>query len=119
MRPLIRADLAAQLGVHESAISRVASRKYMATPKGVFPFSYFFSAKVARRSGGSVSATAIKARLRLAIANEDPRHPMSDAKLVELLSKQDVRIARRTVAKYREALSIPSASQRAKLVANA
>ena len=112
MRPLIRAEIADEIGVHESTISRVTSNKYMETPRGIFELSYCFSSKVQTRSGGEVSSVAIRAMLKEFIDHEDRRKPLSDQKLMDMLQDRNIRVARRTVAKYREAMSIPSSSLR-------
>ncbi len=115
MRPMVLQDVAQEIGMHESTISRVTTRKYMHTPRGVYELKYFFSSHVGTTAGGECSATAIRAMIRKLIEAEDPRHPLSDIKLAALLQAQGIQVARRTVAKYREALSIPSSSQRRRL----
>ncbi len=112
MKPMVLKDLADQLGLHESTISRVTTRKYMHTPRGVFEFKYFFSSHVGTETGGECSATAIRAMIKKLISNEDPGKPLSDNKLTTLLKQQGINVARRTVAKYREALMIPSSHDR-------
>ncbi len=112
MKPMVLKDLADQLGLHESTISRVTTRKYMHTPRGVFEFKYFFSSHVGTETGGECSATAIRAMIKKLISNEDPGKPLSDNKLTNLLKQQGINVARRTVAKYREALMIPSSHDR-------
>ena len=116
MRPMILQDIAQEIGMHESTISRVTTRKYMHTPRGVFELKYFFSSHVGTTAGGECSATAIRAVIRRLIEAEDPRRPLSDSKLAGLLQEQGIQVARRTVAKYREAMSIPTSSQRRRLV---
>ncbi len=115
MRPLILRDIAEQLSLHESTISRVTTHKYMLTPRGVFELKYFFGSHVETDTGGECSAIAIKALIKEYIQSENTKKPLSDSQLVELLSKQGVLIARRTVAKYREALHIPAVAQRKEL----
>lgn len=112
MKPLVLAEIAETLDLHESTISRVTTRKYMLTPRGVFEFKYFFSTQMAREDGGETSATAVRARIRRMVAEEDPAKPLSDSKLVSELKSAGFRVARRTVAKYREALSIPPSHER-------
>ena len=112
MKPMVLADVAHSIGMHESTISRVTTRKYMHTPRGLFELKYFFSSHVRTVSGAEASSTAIRAVLRKLIASESPARPLSDQKLTEILSDQGIRIARRTVAKYREAMAIPSSNER-------
>ena len=112
MKPLVLHDVAESLGLHDSTISRVTTRKYMHTPRGVFELKYFFSSYVGTDEGGTCSATAIRALIKKHIQAEKPDKPLSDNKIVELLAGQGIQVARRTVAKYREAMSIPSSSER-------
>ena len=112
MKPMVLADVAETIGMHESTISRVTTRKYMHTPRGLFELKYFFSSHVRTIEGAEASSTAIRAVLRKLIASEDPARPLSDQKLKEILAGQGVRIARRTVAKYRETMAIPSSTER-------
>lgn len=112
MQPLILRDIADALGMHESTISRVTTRKYMHTPRGVFEFKYFFSSHVGTRDGGECSATAIRAMIRQLIDEEPPGRPMSDSRLAQVLSDRGINVARRTVAKYREAMRLPPSSER-------
>ncbi len=112
MKPMVLSDLASQLGVHESTVSRVTTKKYMHTPRGVYEFKYFFSSHVSTDTGGECSATAIRAMIKKLIAKEDTKKPLSDNKLTNLLNEQGINVARRTVAKYREALAIPSSHDR-------
>ena len=112
MKPMVLADVAHTIGMHESTISRVTMRKYMHTPRGLFELKYFFSSHVHTASGSEASSTAIRAVLRRLIASENPARPLSDQKLKEILSDQGIGIARRTVAKYREAMAIPSSTER-------
>jgi RNA polymerase sigma-54 factor len=115
MKPLVLRDIADELELHESTISRVTTQKYMHTPRGVFEFKYFFSSHVGTADGGECSATAIRAMIKKLIDSEDPRKPMSDNKLADLLVKQGINVARRTVAKYREAMVIPPSNERKRL----
>ena len=112
MKPMVLADVAHTIGMHESTISRVTTRKYMHTPRGLFELKYFFSSHVHTASGSEASSTAVRAVLRKLIASENPVRPLSDQKLKEILSGQGIRIARRTVAKYREEMAIPSSTER-------
>ncbi|PWQ94955.1 RNA polymerase factor sigma-54 [Leucothrix pacifica] len=112
MKPMVLKDLAEQLDLHESTISRVTTRKFLHTPKGIYEFKYFFSSHVNTDTGGECSATAIRAMIKKIITSENPRKPYSDNKLTNLLNEQGVNVARRTVAKYREALAIPSSHDR-------
>ncbi|MCG2634859.1 MAG: RNA polymerase factor sigma-54 [Gammaproteobacteria bacterium] len=114
MRPMVLHDIADELGMHESTISRVTTKKYMHTPKATFELKYFFSSHVNTESGGTASAVAIKALIRKLIDAEEK--PLSDSRLADLLSQdQGIQVARRTVAKYREALNIPPSNERKKL----
>ena len=115
MRPLTLREVAEELGLHESTISRATTRKYLRTPRGTFEFKYFFSSGITTDSGGEASSTAIQAMLRRLIENENPRSPLSDAKLAEILKADGIPVARRTVAKYREAMHIPSSNERQRL----
>lgn len=112
MRPMILKDIATAIEMHESTISRVTSGKYLHTPRGVFELRYFFSSQVEGDSGQGTSSTAIRAKIRKLIRDEDPARPLSDNRLAELLSEQGIPVARRTVAKYREALGIESSAER-------
>ena len=112
MHPLVLREVAEEVGMHESTISRVTTRKYLHTPRGTFELKYFFSSGVSTEDGGSASATAIQAMLRKLIDAEDPRKPLSDQSLAEELQSKGIQVARRTVAKYREGLRIPTSSER-------
>jgi len=107
MKPMILRDIAEELEMHESTISRVTTQKYMHTPRGVFEFKFFFSSKVGTSDGGECSATAIRAMMKKLIENENPQKPMSDNKISTFLIKEGINVARRTVAKYRESMMIP------------
>ncbi|MCH4810195.1 RNA polymerase factor sigma-54 [Vreelandella neptunia] len=115
MKPLILADIAEAVEMHESTISRVTTQKYIHTPRGVFELKYFFSSQVSGQDGDSHSSTAIRARLKKLIQEEPPGKPLSDSRLVTLLDEGGIQVARRTVAKYREAMGIPSSSERRRL----
>jgi RNA polymerase sigma-54 factor len=112
MQPLILKDVAEAVEMHESTISRVTTAKYMHTPRGVFEFRYFFSSHVAAADGTEMSSTAIRAKIKKLIAQEDPDNPMSDSRLAEVLSQEGIPVARRTVAKYREAMQIDPSNER-------
>lgn len=112
MRPLILKDVAEAVGVHESTVSRATTRKYMLTPRGIYEMKYFFSSHVSADNGEAVSATSVKARLQLLLQNEPHQKPLSDQDLSDLLRETGVRVARRTVAKYRESLGIGSSNER-------
>lgn len=116
MKPLVLASVADIVGMHESTISRVTNQKFMLTPRGLFELKYFFSSHVGTESGGECSSTAIRAIMKKLVAAENPRKPLSDNKLASLLNDQGINVARRTVAKYREAMRIPSSSSRKRLV---
>ena len=116
MQPLVLADVAYAVDRHESTVSRVTTRKYMDTPRGVYELKYFFSSHVANRNGGEVSSTAIRAIIKKLTGEEDPRKPLSDNKIADLLRQRNIKVARRTVAKYREALAIPPSNERKRLL---
>ena len=116
MKPMVLRDIAEELELHESTISRVTSQKYMHLPSGVIEFKYFFSSHVSTDAGGECSATAIRAFIKEVVSNENPAKPLSDSKITDLLNDKGIKVARRTVAKYREAISIPSSSQRKRLL---
>jgi len=116
MKPLILADIATAIDMHESTISRVTTQKYMHTPRGIFELKYFFSSHVATAAGGECSSTAIRALIRKLVATESPRKPLSDSKITALLAQQGINVARRTIAKYRETLHIPPSNERKRLV---
>ncbi|MGQ0622918.1 MAG: RNA polymerase factor sigma-54 [Panacagrimonas sp.] len=112
MRPLVLRDVAQTLGIHESTVSRATANKYMLTPRGLYELKYFFSSHVSTTQGGVASATAIQAMIKRMVGAEDPTRPLSDSTLAELLLKEGIQVARRTVAKYREALNIPPSHER-------
>ena len=112
MRPLVLRDIADELGLHESTISRVTTAKYMATPQGTFELKYFFGSGLGTDTGGNASSTAVRALIKQFIAAESPAKPLSDSQLADMLKEQGIECARRTVAKYREALRIPVATLR-------
>jgi RNA polymerase sigma-54 factor len=115
MRPLILREIAEELGLHESTISRVTNQKYMMTPRGLYEFKYFFGSALATEAGGAASSTAIKALIRQYVDAESRAKPMSDQAISEMLGEQGYMVARRTVAKYREQMNIPPANQRKSL----
>jgi len=112
MKPMVLRDIAEEIGMHESTISRVTTNKYMHTPRGVFEFKYFFSSHLASASGEDQSSTSVRAKIRKLIGAENPKKPLSDSKITTLLKEDGISVARRTVAKYREAMDIPSSSDR-------
>jgi RNA polymerase sigma-54 factor len=116
MKPLVLAEIADTIGMHESTISRVTTRKYMHTPRGIFELKYFFSSHVGTASGGEISSTAIRALIRKLTDDENPRKPLSDSRIAQILGEQDIRVARRTIAKYRESMAIPPSNERKRLV---
>ncbi|MEF9078405.1 RNA polymerase factor sigma-54 [Escherichia coli] len=116
MKPMVLADIAQAVEMHESTISRVTTQKYLHSPRGIFELKYFFSSHVNTEGGGEASSTAIRELVKKLIAAENPAKPLSDSKLTSLLSEQGIMVARRTVAKYRESLSIPPSNQRKQLV---
>jgi RNA polymerase sigma-54 factor len=115
MRPLVLKDVADEIGMHESTISRVTTRKFLHTPRGTFEFKYFFSSGVTTVDGGAASATAIQAMIKKLIDEEKTTRPLSDQVLATELNRRGINVARRTVAKYREALNIPSSNDRSRL----
>ncbi len=115
MKAMVLHDIASELGMHESTISRTTTRKYMHTPRGIFELKYFFSSHVSTAGGGECSSTAIRAMIKKLIGAEPPQKPLSDNKIANLLSEQGINVARRTIAKYREALAIPPSNERKRL----
>ncbi|GFD67430.1 RNA polymerase sigma-54 factor [Alteromonas sp. KUL156] len=116
MKPMVLNDVAEMVDMHESTISRVTTQKYMHTPRGIFELKYFFSSHVATESGGECSSTAIRALIKKLVAAENVSKPLSDSKIASLLAEQGIKVARRTIAKYRESLSIPPSNQRKSLI---
>ena len=112
MRPLVLREIADLLGLHESTVSRVTTQKYMFTPRGIFELKYFFGSHVATDAGGACSATSIRALIKQLVAAEDDKRPLTDSGISEILGKQGIIVARRTIAKYRESLRIPPVSLR-------
>ncbi|MGE8652990.1 MAG: RNA polymerase factor sigma-54 [Acinetobacter gandensis] len=116
MRPLVLRDIAEEVELHESTVSRVTTNKYMLTPRGLFELKYFFSSHVGTSAGGEASSTAIRAKIKKMIAEENTRKPLSDNAIAVMLNAEGIDVARRTVAKYRESLHIPSSSERKVLI---
>ncbi len=116
MKPLVLHDVAQAVEMHESTISRVTTQKYMHTPRGIFELKYFFSSHVSTDSGGEASSTAIRAIIKKLVAAENTRKPLSDSKIATLLGEQGIKVARRTIAKYREAMNIPPSNERKSLI---
>ncbi|TSA39127.1 MAG: RNA polymerase factor sigma-54 [Methylococcaceae bacterium] len=116
MKPMVLRDIAEELALHESTISRVTTQKYMHTPNGIVEFKYFFSSHVSTEGGGECSSIAIRAIIKELIGNEDPIKPLSDKKIADFLNEKGIHVARRTIAKYREAMFIASSSQRKRLL---
>ena len=112
MKPMVLKDVAEEIGMHESTISRVTTNKYMHTPRGVFEFKYFFSSHLSSANGEDQSSTSVRAKIRKLIGAENPTKPLSDSKLANLLAEEGIKVARRTVAKYRESMNIASSSER-------
>ena len=112
MKPLVLREIADELGLHESTISRVTTAKYVATPQGTFELKYFFGSSLNTEAGGNASSTAVRALIQRLVAAEDAAHPLSDSQISQMLEEQGIQVARRTVAKYREALRIAPAAMR-------
>jgi len=113
---VVTREIAEIVEMHESTISRVTTRKYLHTPRGIFELKYFFSSHVSTDSGGECSATAIRAIIKKLVLAENPRKPLSDSKIADILVDQGINVARRTIAKYRETLAIPPSNERKRLV---
>ncbi|MCH7821155.1 MAG: RNA polymerase factor sigma-54 [Proteobacteria bacterium] len=114
MKPMVLRDIAEEIGMHESTISRVTTNKYMHTPRGIFEFKYFFSSHLSSVGGEDQSSTSVRAKIRKLVGDENPVKPLSDSKIASLLAEQGISVARRTVAKYRESMNIESSSERRK-----
>src|SRR5439155_23543796 len=112
LKPLILRDVAEDIGMHESTVSRVTTNKYVHTPQGIYELKYFFNSGIARTDGEDLASEAVKLKIKQIIGSESPQNPHSDQRIVELLKDQNIEIARRTVAKYREQLRILSSSKR-------
>lgn len=117
LRPMMLSEIAEELGMHESTVSRATSNKYLASPRGIFEFKYFFSRELSTQSGGTCSATAVRALIQEMIETEDPNEPLSDVMLAQRLAQEGVQVARRTVSKYRAQIKFPPAEQRRRPVA--
>ena len=115
LRPLTLREIAGEVGLHESTVSRAIARKYARTPRGTLPLKAFFASGIDTEGGGEASSTAIQSMIRRLIDAENPRKPLSDAKLAELLKQSGVPVARRTVAKYREAMNFPASHERVRI----
>jgi RNA polymerase sigma-54 factor len=115
LRPMILKDIAEDIGMHESTVSRVTTSKYVHTPRGIFELKFFFNSGISRVSGSDVASESVKEKVKAIVAQEPPKNPYSDQKIVELLLKENINIARRTVAKYREMLGILPSSKRKKV----
>jgi len=116
MKPLVLHDIAEAVEMHESTISRVTTQKFMHTPQGIFELKYFFSSHVSTTTGGECSSTAIRAMIKKLVIAENPKKPLSDSKIANLLAEQQIKVARRTIAKYRESMNIPPSNERKRLV---
>ena len=112
LRPLILRDVAEDIGMHESTVSRVTTNKYVHTPQGIFELKFFFNSGISRTDGDDIASESVKSKIKQIITSESPKHPHSDQRIVELLREQNIDIARRTVAKYREQLRILSSGKR-------
>jgi len=114
IKPMILKDVANDIGMHESTVSRVTTNKYVHTPRGIFELKYFFNSGINKTDGDSVASQSVKLKIKDLVSDEDPKNPLSDQKIVDLLKKEGIKIARRTVAKYREVLKILPSSKRKK-----
>ena len=115
LRPMVLRDVADDIGMHESTVSRVVSNKYMHTPRGLFPLKYFFHSGIDRDYGEDISSLTVKRKIKQLVETEDTRHPLSDSELMRILNREGIQIARRTVAKYRDELNVPSSSDRKRI----
>ncbi|MEO8195601.1 MAG: RNA polymerase factor sigma-54 [Thermoanaerobaculia bacterium] len=115
LRPMVLRDVAEDIGMHESTVSRVVSNKYMHTPRGLFPLKYFFHSGIDRDYGEDISSLTVKRKIKQLVESEDARHPLSDSELMRILNREGIQIARRTVAKYRDELNVPSSSDRKRI----
>jgi RNA polymerase sigma-54 factor len=115
LRPMVLRDVAEDIGMHESTVSRVVSNKYVHTPRGLYPLKFFFHSGIDRDYGEDISSLTVKKKIRQLIEGEDPRHPLSDSELMRILHREGIQIARRTVAKYRDELHLPSSADRRRI----
>ena len=115
LKPLVLRQVAEDIGMHESTVSRVTTNKYVHTPRGLFPFKFFFHSGIDRDYGEDISSLTVKRKIKQMIEGEDPRHPLSDSELMRILNREGIQIARRTVAKYRDELNIPSSADRKRI----
>ena len=115
LKPLVLRDVAEDIGMHESTVSRVTTNKYMHSPRGIFELKFFFNSSVHKTEGGDIAAEAVKKRIQVLVQKEDRRRPISDQTIAQILRRENILIARRTVAKYREALAIPPSSARRRM----
>lgn len=116
LRPMVLRDVAEDIGMHESTVSRVTSNKYIHTPQGIYELKFFFNSSIRRIQGTDIASESVKDKIKTIITSEDPKHPYSDQEIVELLRKENVEIARRTIAKYREGMNILPSSRRKKFI---
>jgi RNA polymerase sigma-54 factor len=112
LKPMVLRDVAADINMHESTVSRVTTNKYAYTPQGIFELKYFFNSSIRRVHGDAIASTSVQDKIKKIIESEDPRKPYSDEKIAQLLKEVNINIARRTVAKYREMLGVLSSSKR-------
>jgi RNA polymerase sigma-54 factor len=112
LKPMVLRDVAQDIGMHESTISRVTSNKYAYTPQGIFELKYFFNSSISRVHGDAIASASVQDKIRLIVESEDPRKPYSDSKISQILKEDNIDIARRTVAKYREMLKVLPSSKR-------
>ena len=112
LKPMVLRDVAQDIGMHESTISRVTTNKYAFTPQGIFELKYFFNSSIRRSHGGSIASASVQDKIRKIILGEDPQKPYSDDKIAQILKKDEIHIARRTVAKYREMLKVLQSNKR-------
>ena len=115
LRPMVLRDVAADIGMHESTVSRVVSNKYIHTPRGLKPMKFFFHSGIDREYGSDISSLSVKRKIEQMIQEEDPHKPMSDSGIAAALKREGINIARRTVAKYRDELGVPSSTHRKKI----
>ena len=117
LKPMVLRDVAEDIGMHESTVSRVTTNKYVHTPQGTFELKFFFNSSISRIEGEAIASASVKERIRQIIQSENPAKPYSDRKMVEILCASNIDVARRTVAKYRESMGFPSSSERRRVAA--